>query len=158
MEAPLNGHLTPAELQAALRAELSRVRWQQVVRHLLRGCEECRTLLASGLRSTASSPEREADYDHALDVSFARVLQTGRLVKARGRRANAQAANSTNTPSVAQRRLLIASPFRPLQTLRIPPREMTRCRHRVTGTWAPTLRRRGVVLPEIASTARLIAD
>jgi tetratricopeptide (TPR) repeat protein len=88
MEAPLNGHLTPAELQAALRAELSRVRWQQVVRHLLRGCEECRTLLASGLRPTASSPEREADYDHALDVSFARILQTGYLLKQREKRAS----------------------------------------------------------------------
>jgi len=81
MEAPLSDHLTPTELQAAYRAELSRARWRQVVRHLLRGCEECRALLAAGLRPTVSSPDRESDYDPALNASFDRFLQTERLLR-----------------------------------------------------------------------------
>jgi hypothetical protein len=67
-------HLTPEELQAALSGELSRSRWQGVVRHLLRGCPECRTSMAAGLHPGAPSIAEVGAYDEVLDVSFERVL------------------------------------------------------------------------------------
>jgi tetratricopeptide (TPR) repeat protein len=73
----LDNHFTPAELQASLRGELSRKRWQEVVRHLLRGCEDCRALLATGLQPHPSVAE--AAYDEALDALFAQVLGGGHL-------------------------------------------------------------------------------
>jgi tetratricopeptide (TPR) repeat protein len=71
-------HLTPAELQAALRSELSRTRWQGVVRHLLRGCAECRALVAAGLHLEVPSAAEAGAYDEALDASFEHVLAMSR--------------------------------------------------------------------------------
>jgi tetratricopeptide (TPR) repeat protein len=74
-EAPLSEHLIPAELQSALRNELSRARWQEVVRHLLGGCAECRSLMAAGLHPRALSAEEEGAYDAVLDASFEHALE-----------------------------------------------------------------------------------
>jgi tetratricopeptide (TPR) repeat protein len=67
-------HLTPAESQEALWSDLSRARWQEVVRHLLRGCLECRTSMAAGFNPGASWAEEEEAYDEMLDASFEHVL------------------------------------------------------------------------------------
>jgi len=69
----LSEHLTPAESQAALRKELSRERWREVVRHLLRGCAQCRAVLGEELHPLA--PERESEYDRVLEASFESAFQ-----------------------------------------------------------------------------------
>jgi tetratricopeptide (TPR) repeat protein len=92
----LNDHLTPAELQTSLRTELSRKRWREVVRHLLRGCEECRASLAGGLHPTALPPE--AAYDEALDA-FERILRAEHLFRHRNASNAAEAERTGEGPA-----------------------------------------------------------
>src|SRR5918999_3777009 len=73
MGGKLSEHLTPAESQAALRNELSRERWRVIVRHLLRGCMECRAVLERGLQP--AEPEPESAYDGALQASLDGALR-----------------------------------------------------------------------------------
>ena len=75
----MSEHLTPAELQAVLRDELSPDRWREVVRHLLHGCAECRAVMGEGLHPLV--PDQESAYDRVIQVSFEGALRTARLLR-----------------------------------------------------------------------------
>jgi len=72
-------HVTPAELDGFMLGGLTRERRQEVVLHLLRGCEPCRDLLEPYLPSLFGSRSRFqeiprpplAAYDEAFDRAFA---------------------------------------------------------------------------------------
>ena len=77
----MSEHFSREESQVALRNELSRARWREVVRHLLRGCAECRAALGEGLHPLA--PEADSAYDGVLQASLDGALRKAYSVEDR---------------------------------------------------------------------------
>jgi len=96
----LSEHLTPEELRAGLRGELSPERRQEVLAHLLQGCATCRALAGWNrrVRERLQVPEpQEAAYDAPVARSFAQAIRLKRVLeeqRASAREASARLASA----------------------------------------------------------------
>jgi len=106
----LSEHLTPDELQAILRGELSQERRREVLPHLLRGCATCRRLAGWNRRvqerlqgTEESQARREAAYDAPVARSFEQVIRLKRVLeeeRTRAREASAQLAGADGLAAI----------------------------------------------------------